>query len=49
MKERERLIELLQTVKVGDTVYTVSKRDGIVAKMVVEISWKLDWAGTDLG
>lgn len=36
-------------VKVGDTVYTVSKRDGIVAKMVVEISWKLDWAGTDLG
>lgn len=36
-------------VKVGDTVYTVSKRDGIVAKMVVEISWKRDWAGTDLG
>ena len=36
-------------VKLGDTVYTVSKRDGIVAKMVVEISWKRDWAGTDLG
>lgn len=36
-------------VKVGQTVYTVSKRDGIVAKMVVEISWKRDWAGTDIG
>ena len=36
-------------VKVGDVVYTVSKRDGIVAKMVVEISWKRDCAGTDLG
>lgn len=36
-------------VKVGDVVYTVSKRDGIVAKMVVEISWKRDWAGKDLG
>ena len=35
--------------KVGDVVYTVSKRDGIVAKMVVEISWKRDWAGKDLG
>ena len=61
MNERERLIELMRQafnvsddnygtpIKVGDTVYTVSKRDGIVAKMVVEISWKLDWAGTDLG
>lgn len=36
-------------VKVGDTVYTVSKKRGIEAKMVVEISWKRDWAGTDLG
>lgn len=36
-------------VKVGDTVYTVSKKRGIGAKMVVEISWKRDWAGTDLG
>lgn len=40
---------IAQPVKVGDTVYTVSKRDGIVAKMVVEISWKRDRAGTDLG
>ena len=40
---------IVMPVKVGQTVYTVSKRDGIVAKMVVEISWKRDWAGTDLG
>ncbi len=40
---------IVTPVKVGDAVYTVSKRDGIVAKKVVEISWKRDWAGTDLG
>lgn len=40
---------IVPPVNVGDTVYTVSKRDGIVAKIVVEISWKRDWAGTDLG
>lgn len=40
---------IVPPVKIGDTVYTVSKRDGIVAKKVVEISWKCDWAGTDLG
>lgn len=35
--------------KVGDKVYTINKKDGIVAKTVVEISWKRDWSGTDLG
>ena len=40
---------IAQPVKVGDTVYTVSKRDGIVAKIVVEISWKRDCAGTENG
>ena len=40
---------IVPPVKVGDTVYTVSKKRGIEAKEVVEISWKRDWAGTDLG
>ena len=51
-RETDYLLEngvIVPPVKVGDTVYTVSKRDGIVAKKVVEISWKRDWAGTDLG
>ncbi len=51
-READYLLEndvIALPVKVGDTVYTVSKRDGIVAKKVVEISWKCDWAGTDLG
>lgn len=40
---------IVPPVKVGDTVYTVSKKRGIEAKKVVEISWKRNWAGTDLG
>mgnify|MGYP007095648601 CR=1 FL=1 len=40
---------IVPPVKVGDTVYTVSKKRGIETKMVVEISWKRDCAGTDLG
>ena len=35
--------------KMGDVVYTLNKTDGVVAKKVVEISWKQDWSGTDLG
>ena len=35
--------------KIGDVVYTLNKTDGVVAKKVVEISWKRDWSGTDLG
>ena len=40
---------IVPPVKVGDDVYTVNKRNGVETKRVVEISWKRDWAGTDLG
>lgn len=40
---------IVPPVKVGDDVYTVNKRNGVETKKVVEISWKRDWAGTDLG